>query len=199
MAADAVPTPLLMVGLLVQGRRCVVVGSDPEAQQRVDLLVRRQARVEWLRFADEPAVDPVAGSVCAVIADPAEVDWSDVAFAAIATGDEARDEVLAHAAQAARVPVNTIDRNHLCTVFMPAVVEHGPLTLAIASGGTAPSSVRLLRQWLAANLPGWIIGHARMMSRVRALARVRLADPLARRAWIRRASDRLEQGLRKRG
>jgi uroporphyrin-III C-methyltransferase/precorrin-2 dehydrogenase/sirohydrochlorin ferrochelatase len=89
-----------------------------------------------------------------------------------ATADRELNQRVAKLAERHRILCNVVDNPDLCTFIMPAVVERGPVTIAISTGGQSPVLARWLKGLIESVLP----------SRLGALA------TLAGR-WRQRAAD----------
>lgn len=153
--------------LELKGRRCLIIGGGEAAASRAAALSRAGASVQLARgFA------------------PAMLDGTALVFvagASLAVGEE-----VAREAQARAIPVNVIDEPRLCSFLMPAVVERGPVTVAIGTGGAAPMLARLVRQWLDLVLPLRLGALAALAGRFRPLVKRRLPDFAARRRFWQR-------------
>ena len=152
----------LPIFLDVRGRRVAVVGEGPLADGRAALA--RSAGAEVVRGND------VTGAV--------------VAF--IATGEEESDRLAAEAARLAGVPVNVMDRPALCDFIMPAIVERGPVTVAVSTGGASPTLAKMVRDRIEAVLPERLAAVAEYAARVRRQVALAIPDPARRRAFWRR-------------
>lgn len=150
--------------LTVRGRRVVIVGDDASLAPKVALL--QKAGAELCRLSD-PGADDLRG--CAAVF--------------VATGDAARDEATAQAAQAAGVLVNVVDRPELSTFIMPAIVDRDPVVVAISTNGTSPVLARRLRERLEALLPRRLGDLARFAGRFRGAVQGVLAEPASRRRF----------------
>jgi uroporphyrin-III C-methyltransferase/precorrin-2 dehydrogenase/sirohydrochlorin ferrochelatase len=160
----------LPVFLDVRGRMVAVVGEGPLADSRAALV--RSAGAQVVRTSD------VAGAV--------------VAF--IATGNEASDRLAAEAARAAGVPANVMDRPELCDFIMPAIVERGPVTVAVSTGGASPTLAQIVRDRIEAVLPARLAAVAEYAARVRRQVALAIPDPARRRAfWRRKIARELEK------
>jgi uroporphyrin-III C-methyltransferase/precorrin-2 dehydrogenase/sirohydrochlorin ferrochelatase len=109
---------------------------------------------------------------------------------ALAIGADAPEEDLrALSAEAMRrgIPVNIVDRAELCSFIMPAIVDRDPVTVAISTGGTAPTLARMIRQRIEAVLPPRLGALAALAGRFQARIRRALPELPARRRFLDRA------------
>jgi siroheme synthase-like protein len=65
-----------------------------------------------------------------------------------ATSNRKFNERVARLSRRKRIWVNVVDDPELCDFTVPAVVERGPLQIAISTGGTSPLFARRLREEL---------------------------------------------------
>jgi uroporphyrin-III C-methyltransferase / precorrin-2 dehydrogenase / sirohydrochlorin ferrochelatase len=152
------------VFLDLRGRRTLVVGAGAAADAKAAALARAGAEVHRATsFA------------------PAMLDGAALVF--VAGARRAVAEEVARAAEARGIWVNVMDEPRLCSFLMPALVERGPVTVAISTSGTAPMLARLLREWLDLALPRRLGALAALAGRFRPLVRRRLPDPATRRRF----------------
>jgi len=153
----------------LRGRRVLVLGADAAAGRKVALLVRAGAQVlVRSRF------------------DSAELPGCTIAIAT-STVPEAELQSLAAAARAAGIPLNVVDRPDLCSFIMPALIDRAPLTVAVASDGTAPLLARMVRIRIEALLPSGYGRLATLAQSFRTELRRRLPDVRQRRRALERA------------
>lgn len=151
----------------LKGRRVVVVGKGPAADRRADLA--RAAGAAVSRPETEAA---------------GELKGAAVVF--VATGDPDGDIAASHAAKAAGVPVNVVDRPGLSDFIMPAIVDRGDVVVAISTGGSSPTLATILRGRIETSLPERFGALAQLASTFRAQATALIGEPGARRAFWRR-------------
>jgi len=139
----------------LQGRKALLVGGGDAAVAKARLLL-------------------AAGAVPVVVTpepDPQFIDWAatsvielrqrnfhtedlyDHAILIIATEDLSEDRRVANAARGSGIPVNVVDRPALSDFTMPAIVERGPVTVAVSTGGAAPVLARQVRGLIETALP----------------------------------------------
>jgi precorrin-2 dehydrogenase/sirohydrochlorin ferrochelatase len=110
------------------------------------------------------------------------------ALVVAATSDEAVNEAVAGAADERGVLVNRADRSGdragPGSVVVPATVEDGPVTVAVATGGTAPALSRYLRERIEPELDG-AGAMARLVGELRTELRARPVETSRRRAAVR--------------
>ena len=133
--------------LSLKDRRALVVGGGEPAARKTELLLSAGAQVTLI-------AETVTGEIAQLIAD-GRVAWAGhdfnaddldgITLAIVATEDSALQARVAHAAQKRCLPVNVVDRPALSSFIMPAIVDRGPITVAISTGGTAPALARKLR------------------------------------------------------
>lgn len=177
--------------LSLQGRRALVVGGTDHATRKVELLLAAGAQVSLIART-------VTGEIAQLIADARicwtgptfdEADLAGVALVIVAGGDEALQARVSHLAQAHGVPVNVVDRPALSSFIMPAIVDRGPITVAISTGGLAPALARKLRAEIERALPAAIGRLARFAEIFRGQVRRTLREPRARRLFWDRVFD----------
>ena len=160
----------LPVFLDLAGRAALVLGEGPVADRKAALLAEAGAVVRRAtRF------DPALLEDC-VIAIGAEADEADL-------------RALTASGRARGMPVNVVDRPALCSAIMPAIVERGPMTIAIGTGGAAPVLARLARARIEAAIPPGFAALGRLAADFRDRLRARLPDPARRRRVLEKTLD----------
>lgn len=149
------------------GRTVLVAGTTPAADQRAGLL-------------------RAAGAIVRRRNSPTDADFADARLAFIATGEELVDARLAAAARAQGVPVNVVDRPHLCDFVVPAIVDREDVVVGISTGGGSPTLARHLRTRIESVLPSRLGALARFAASFRDRVRATVVDgPERRRFWDR--------------
>ena len=164
-------SPLYPVALVVDGRRCLVVGGGPIATHKAEGLLRCRAEVtvvapqitSRLRLladgtgtapkgaaatsangAGGPA-GPTTGSLVLEERRYRPGEAAGFRLVITATGDPDVDRAVAADADAAGVWVNSADDVDNCTFLLPAVHRDGDVTVAVSTGGASPALAGWLR------------------------------------------------------
>lgn len=180
--------------LSLQDRPVLVVGGGEAAARKVELLLSAGARVQLI-------ADTVVGEVAQLIAE-GRISWAGrdfddgdlagAALAIVACGDDALATRVSHAARQRNLPVNVVDRPHLCSFIMPAIVDRAPITIAVSSGGAAPALARRIRAEIERALPAAIGRLARFAEIFRVQVRRTIENARDRRRfWDRVFAGRI--------
>lgn len=161
----AVDTPLFPVGLLMAGRRSLVVGGGRVAGRKAAALLACQAIVTMVapEVAEGIEVLTRAGALEGIEGPPLDVqirpyrrgEAAEYRLVVTATGNLEVDRAVAEDAEAAGVWVNVADDSTMSTALLPAVHRDGQVTLTVATGGSSPALATWLRRKVAEALgPG---------------------------------------------
>jgi uroporphyrin-III C-methyltransferase/precorrin-2 dehydrogenase/sirohydrochlorin ferrochelatase len=173
--------------LRLDGRQVVMFGAGRIATRRVERLQAAGARLT--------VVAPEASDDIRRWAAEGRIEWrsreadiTDVAGAVLvfaATDNPAINERMAATARAAGIPVQRADAADESDFLVPALIHRGPLQIAVASDGTAPTLSRRLKAQLETWIPRAYGDLAELAGAFRAEVRTRL--PAAARApfWHR--------------
>ncbi|HEY4165307.1 MAG TPA: NAD(P)-dependent oxidoreductase [Reyranella sp.] len=177
--------------LALQDRRALVVGGTDHAARKAELLLSAGARVSLI-------AETVTGEIAQLIAD-GRISWAGRTFETgeldgmsiviVASDDPLVQGCVSRVAQARGVPVNVVDTPALSSFIMPAIVDRGPVTIAISTGGAAPGLARKLRAEIERAMPAAIGRLARFAGIFRAQVRRTIAEPRARRLFWDRVFD----------
>ena len=151
----------------LQGRITLVVGLGEVGERKAEALRRCGAQVVLRARFDEADLD---GCAVAIGADAELAELTALAAAARARG----------------IPVNVVDKPDLCSFIMPAVIDRDPVTIAISTGGAAPTLARLLRARIEAVVPPAFGRLAALSGRLSERLRARFTDLAARRRVLER-------------
>ena len=140
------------VNLILDGRRCLVVGGGKVAERKVFTLLESGAAVTVI----SPELSPnlaVWASNGKLLHCPKSFEKGDAAgymLVMCATDSPAVNEQAAAEAKQAGALVNVADTPALCDFTLPARLQRGSLSIAVSTGGRSPALARELRNDLAA-------------------------------------------------
>ena len=139
------------VNLVLDGRRCLVVGGGHIALRKVQGLLACGAQVRVVA----PRIVPELRTLPGVTFD--ERPWRPDDLAGVwlviaATDDPAVNGAVYQAGERERIWVNGADDPANCSFTLPSVVRRGDLQIAVSTGGRSPA----LASWLRRRLEGEI-------------------------------------------
>ena len=132
------------VNLVLDGRRCLVVGGGTIALRKVQGLVACGGQVRVVA----PRIDPDLRKMDEVEFDerPWQPEDLDGVWLVIAATDDATvNRAVYDAGQRAGVWVNGADDPANCSFTLPSVVRRGDLQIAVSTAGRSPALARWLR------------------------------------------------------
>ena len=139
-----VRAPLYPVGLVVDGRRCLVVGGGRIAARKVEGLRSCGAIVHVVA----PEVSAEIRGLSGVTFDEREYRPADLEGARLvitATGVPAVDQQVFDDAEAAGIWANSADDPDRCSFTLPATLRRGPVLVTTSTGGHSPALATWLR------------------------------------------------------
>jgi precorrin-2 dehydrogenase/sirohydrochlorin ferrochelatase len=141
---------LYPVNLVIEGRRCVVVGGGAVAARKVAGLVAAGADVVVVA----PRIsEAVRASGVELVERPYRPGDLDGAWLAIAATDDPGVNAAVHAdGEAARVWINAADDPTACSFTLPAVVRRGPVMVTVSTAGYSPALASWIRGQVADQL-----------------------------------------------
>ena len=178
--------PLFPLFADLRDRTVLVVGGGTVAERKVEALLQAGAlpllasprlNTTLQAWHDAGKLRWQAGEFQRALLDEA---WLVIA----ATDDHAVNRKVYEAATARRILVNVVDQAELCSFHSPAVIQRGPLQIAISSGGGAPMLARHLRRQLETLLDESLGTLAELLTRQRDAIRARFPDLGLRRRFF---------------
>jgi len=139
------------VNLVLEGRRCLVVGGGAIALRKVEGLLACGAEVTVVA----PSVDDRLRALPGVTVEERTYRQGEVAgyrLAIAATDSPAANAAVFDDGEAAGVWVNGADDPANCSFTLPSVLRRGPLMVTVSTAGRSPALSRWLRQRLEAEI-----------------------------------------------
>src|SRR5919206_770078 len=139
------------VSLEVAGRRAVVVGGVPVAEERARSLLGAGARVTGVAERPTEGLEERGrlGSVTLIRRAYRRGDLRGAFLAVAATGDASVNARIFAEAEKRRVLLNAVDDISHCHFAVPSILRRGDLVVAVSTGGKSPALARRLREALA--------------------------------------------------
>ncbi len=138
------------VYLNLQGRRCVIIGGGGVAEGKIARLLESGAEIRVVSPDATPGIQRMADAG-AIQWEPRPYRPGDLAGAFIAIAATNLREVnrrIFDEAEARGVMLNAVDDPPNCSFIAPSIVQRGPVTVAISTGGASPALARKLRESL---------------------------------------------------
>jgi precorrin-2 dehydrogenase / sirohydrochlorin ferrochelatase len=165
MPVDAAVYP---VALIVQGRRCLVVGGGHVAERKASGLLDAGARVHVVAREIGPGMRELAGLSGQEQRPYRRGEVAGYRLVVAATGDPATNQDIYDDGEAAGVWVNSADDPDRCSFILPAVARQGPVTVAISTSGYSPALASWLRAHVADEMGPEVAELADLLAEMRA-------------------------------
>lgn len=187
----AEPAALFPLFVDLRDKPVLVVGGGVVATRKVQALLRAGAQVRLSAHTLTATLSAlVAAGRVQLLHGAFQSHWLDAVWLLIAaTDDAALNGSVAQAAQARRIWANVVDDADRSSVQLPAVVERGPLQVAVSSAGAAPMLATAIRARLERDLEPALGDLARLLRRQRRRIRQRFPQLSQRRAFYERLID----------
>ncbi|MEW6692204.1 MAG: siroheme synthase CysG [Pseudomonadota bacterium] len=178
----------LPIFMNLKDRPALVVGGGTVAARKAELLLLAGASVTVIapRVRHEMRRMIEAGRVVwrEQVFGPGLVRGFRIVIAA--TDNDAVNRLVFEECERHAIPVNVADQPKLCSFILPSIIERGPLTMAISTGGRSPILARLLKARLEALIPAGFGQLTELLGRYRGAVKQRFAEPQTRkRFWER--------------
>jgi precorrin-2 dehydrogenase/sirohydrochlorin ferrochelatase len=183
---------LFPIFLKLEGKPCLVVGGGPIAEGKITGLLRSGARVT--------VVAPELTAALAAHAESHAVDWKQRTFeladldgvflAVAATSSFEANAVIYCEADRRGILCNAVDQPPQCHFYYPAVVDRGPLQIAISTAGLSPSLAQRLRKELELQFGPEYGRWVEWLGRVRSALMSKGSDFETRRRMLGRLASR---------
>lgn len=162
---------------------CLVIGGGEVAARKIRSLISAGARVTVVApaLADTTAEFAKRHDLDVARREFGETDVRGQLLVIAATGDADVNRKAFIACRERRVLINTVDDPALSTAIFPSIVDRGPVTVAVSTGGASPTLARRIREQIEALLPAATGRLAEFLGARRARVREAVPDIDARR------------------
>lgn len=156
---------LYPVNLVLEGRRCVVIGGGSVAARKAASLLDAGAAVTVI--APEVSEEIRALPLEVVEREYRTGDLDGAWLAIAATDSPTVNRAIDADGRHARVWVNAADDPEACSFTLPAIVRRGPVTVAVSTAGHSPALAAWLRERIAAELGPEVAELAELLAQAR--------------------------------
>jgi uroporphyrin-III C-methyltransferase/precorrin-2 dehydrogenase/sirohydrochlorin ferrochelatase len=175
----------------LNGQKVLIVGGGEVALRKVSLLERTGALITLVapQIAPELMQRAAQAKLKLAIREFVPDDLDGARLVIVATSRRAVNRWIANLSEARNIPVNVVDDVQASRFIVPAIVDRGPVLVAISTGGASPVLARRLRERLEALIPARIGELASWLKALRGAARRKLRGADARRRFFEAVVD----------
>ena len=141
------------VYLNLRGRLCIIVGGGTVAEGKIGRLLDSGAKVCVISPDATPGIRQLVADMAVSWEQrryqPGDLEGAFIAIAA--TNVREVNRRIFEEANERGVMLNAVDDPPNCSFIAPSIVQRGPVTLAISTGGVSPALARKLRESLQAS------------------------------------------------
>ncbi len=144
----------------IEGKLCVIAGGGKVAYRKVCDLLPFGVRIKVISLEFNAELG-------ALVKDASRTqgrlqlhrrlfsmdDLKDADFVIAALSDEDLNGQISLYCKENKIPVNVVDVKDKCSFIFPALIQRGPVTVAVSSGGASPVFTRLLKERIRQVLP----------------------------------------------
>ena len=170
----------------LEGRRGLVVGGGMVALRKIEKLAPYGASIRVIA----PRILPEIAEMVNVELVRRAFRLSDLragwAFVIAATDDPAQNHVIAEQCGRRGIPVNVVDDPAHCSFIFPALVQHGPFSVGVSTGGASPTAAIWFKERIEAMVPERFEDILAWLHAQRAALKARMPEERTRAAALRR-------------
>lgn len=129
-------------------RRCVIIGGGQIAEGKISKLLDSGAKIIVISPDATQGIRGFAerGQIELDLRKYQEGDLQGAFLAIAATNDRVVNQEIFEEAEKQGILLNAVDDMPRCSFIAPSIVEKGPVTVAISTGGASPALARKLRE-----------------------------------------------------
>jgi precorrin-2 dehydrogenase/sirohydrochlorin ferrochelatase len=130
------------------GRRCVIIGGGQIAEGKISKLLDSGAKIIVISPDATQGIRSFAerGQIELDLRKYQEGDLQGAFLVIAATNDRVVNQEIFEEAEKQGILLNAVDDMPRCSFIAPSIVEKGPVTVAISTGGASPALARKLRE-----------------------------------------------------
>tara|TARA_Y100000748_G_scaffold154384_1_gene129112 strand:- start:715 stop:2109 length:1395 start_codon:yes stop_codon:yes gene_type:complete len=165
----------------------LLIGGGEVAERKLDLLLKANAKITVVspEFTDYIKELISSNQNITTIIDDYKKEHMENSFSFViaATNNESLNEDIAMQANKQGILVNVVDKPNICDFIFPSILERGPITVAVSTGGSSPVLARMLRTKLETMIPGAYGRLAKIVSENRIPVRKKLINSQSNRIF----------------
>ncbi|HHV35678.1 MAG TPA: bifunctional precorrin-2 dehydrogenase/sirohydrochlorin ferrochelatase [Syntrophomonadaceae bacterium] len=167
----------------LQGRCCLVVGGGTVAARKAASLIECGADVRLVspHLTEELEREVERGKINYIKRGFEKVDLEGVYMVICATDNAELNRKISEYCEALHIPVNVVDNPELSSFYVPSVIQRGPLSISITTGGNSPLFARRLREELEEEISQEYGELVMLLGQMRCIVQEQIHDPSRRR------------------
>lgn len=175
--------PLYIACLNLEGRRALVVGAGPLAEDKIEGLLTARASVTVVTRDPDMRLEELqrAGRIELRRKAYDATDLDGFLLVIAATTDTDLGRAVFADAEARGMLVNVADMPELCNFILPAIARRGPLAIAVSTAGASPALAKRMRDEAESAFDEAYARLAEILDELRPWARDELPDYASRR------------------
>jgi precorrin-2 dehydrogenase len=180
-------------------KKTVVIGGGKVAERKVLSLINTGAQITVIspEITKRIEKEKEKGRIRHISRQYRRGDLKDTFLVIAATDSRVVNEKIS---QESPCLVNVVDTPEICNFIVPSVINRGPLTIAIATGGISPALSRSIRQELESVYGHEISDYLKLLKKIRSETIKIIKDPKKRGAFLKAlASEKMLRMLREKG
>jgi siroheme synthase-like protein len=163
-----VDAPVYHAALVLEGKRCLVVGGGQVASRKAAGLLAARAQVYVVATEVREPVRALQGLAGVEERPYRRGEVAGYWLAVAATGDPEANQAVFDDGEFAGIWVNSADDPARCSFILPAVARQGPVSVAVSTGGHSPALASFLRAHVESEMTPELATLAGLLSEMRA-------------------------------
>lgn len=179
------------IGLVLENKKCLVIGAGSVAERKVRRLLECGARVEVISTKITAGLKVLAKDK-KIVFKKRKVSLKDLkpgSLVVAATEDRKINAAVSSYCRKNNILINVVDSPKECNFILPSIVRRGALTISISTDGISPALARKIRQELEQKFGREYAKFLRIMKEIRPQALKKIKNPNARKAFFQKALE----------
>jgi precorrin-2 dehydrogenase / sirohydrochlorin ferrochelatase len=185
--------------LNLKKKKTVVIGGGRVAERKILSLIKTGTEITVIspEITKRIEKEKQKGSIRHISRQYRKGDLKDTFLVIAATDSRLVNEKIS---QDSPCLVNVVDTPEFCNFIVPSVINRGPLTIAVSTGGVSPALSRSIRKELEKIYSNEFSGYLELLKTIRSGARKTMRDQKRRGAFLKAvASEKMLRMLREKG